>query len=144
MHPRTVIRKALIAILTEILPGIPVFNARFRESAKSERDFVSIYTPSDYQDADFSTEYGPIRLMDREISVEILIATAVVGDEHGAADKGDDIARKIELALNGHPDLPGDMRPSGGEQGFATGADVRCFTTMRYTFQILDEMRSLS
>lgn len=120
--------------------GPPVYVSRSRDLRKGEDEAIIVYvTQEALSRAPGTGEMRPGLPVVRNMTAEILILTRLPGDGSEAAERGDDLSRQVEIALNnGAP----DMAPISSSQGFQEGDQAGCLTTLTYTIEHTDPMKS--
>ncbi|UFM66798.1 hypothetical protein LOS78_12765 [Paracoccus sp. MA] len=136
-HPRTEIKNNIKALLDPI--GPPVYVSRARDLRKGEDEAIIIYAPQETLRRGPGTgEMRPGMPVFRATTIEILVLTRKPGDGQEAAERGDELARAIELALNdGAPALA----PTAASQAFSEAEQTQCLTAITYVIDHIDSMK---
>lgn len=138
MHPRAQVRAEIKEILEASIAGVSVFANRVRDLKKDTREAVLIYTPDEQITRPPGGGEGRTsRPFERSMSVVIAASVLASGDGADAADRADDLAREIELAIN---DANVNLELTSTASEFDAGAETRAIVIMTFTFNFFDSM----
>jgi hypothetical protein len=117
-HPRKLVRKAVVAMLTNATAALArVSDTRIEPHKKAQLPAISVYTLHDPVDVEASKAAPRERKHDLELEVAIWVAHS---ETSPAVDQIDDIAEQVEAVLEGDQYLQGTASESS-----LTGTEIQ-------------------